>query len=349
MHGVAQRFACAGKLTEYTLDGSDFFWAENKAETFPEVAQRVEALLKEHQATVQSLQSGTEDLSTLDDGDVTAGLKSIVNSMPELQRKKRLVDIHTNVATALMRHIQDRGLDTLFEMEDRMAASGLLPDVRTLKERIGPDGKGTADDKLRLLLQYYLAGDDKDKEVEGLARAMGDDVSTLAVDYVRKVRMMRRIAATGQHDDVKGAGAVLKDLVSQHTALSSGLGWLKGNVKSLLPLKHKTPLTRAVREIMLKPAAASVTASWRVMDPRAPQGKAIPQVASKARDAIVVVCGGGCYAELHNLVEWARDVSASTPSQPPVSIVYGSTEMAAPSDLLRQMEQLAQPDTPNLT
>eukprot|EP00474_Spongospora_subterranea_P009770 CRZ10228.1 hypothetical protein [Spongospora subterranea] len=331
------------------LDANDEFWTLNVEQTFPEVAARVDSLMKEHHAAMSGLKSAGEADIDLDSPAVTSKLASMINDLPELQKKKRQLDVHTNLATAIMRHVQERSLDTFFEVEDRMAASGLLPDQKSLLAKLGVDGKGTPDDKLRLLLQYYLASDElSNAQFAALKSAVEQSgASSSALTYLRQIRMMKKLAASGQHDENKGP-SLLTDL-AKSTAISSGLGWLKGNVKNLLPLKHKTPLTRVVRELMLRHLSQSLTANFKTFDPRAAASSAPPTHIPKAREAIVVVCGGGTYPELHNLIEWARDASASSPSEPPISIIYGCTDMVSPTSMLRQIEILAEPDAVDLT
>lgn len=55
--------------------------------------------------------------------DMTSGLASAINSLPEMQRRKMLVDTHTNMATSMMKAINERELDALFAMEERMTVS----------------------------------------------------------------------------------------------------------------------------------------------------------------------------------------------------------------------------------
>ncbi len=46
----------------------------------------------------------------------TAGLMAAVNSLPQLTEQKRVVDKHTNIASALLRAIKARGLDQLYQV-----------------------------------------------------------------------------------------------------------------------------------------------------------------------------------------------------------------------------------------
>lgn len=45
----------------------------------------------------------------------TAGLMAAVSSLPQLTEQKKVVDKHTNIASALLRAIKERGLDQLYQ------------------------------------------------------------------------------------------------------------------------------------------------------------------------------------------------------------------------------------------
>jgi hypothetical protein len=53
-------------------------------------------------------------------GSATNRLQTAMGSLPELLERKRLIDLHTNVATALLDHIKARKLDSLFESEEKL-------------------------------------------------------------------------------------------------------------------------------------------------------------------------------------------------------------------------------------
>lgn len=53
-------------------------------------------------------------------GDATAKLQSAIGSLPELLEKKKLIDLHTTLATALLDNVKHRKLDVLFENEEKL-------------------------------------------------------------------------------------------------------------------------------------------------------------------------------------------------------------------------------------
>lgn len=87
--------------------------------------------------------------------DATARLTTAVSSLPELLEKKKLIDMHTNIATAVLEQIKTRKLDAFFEAEEkimnRTAQDAPLEMLRNAE-------MGNKDDKLRLLLIHYICG-----------------------------------------------------------------------------------------------------------------------------------------------------------------------------------------------
>ena len=55
---------------------------------------------------LQGIKGDAEDLAISMLNDTTSKLTSAVSSLPELLEKKRLLDSHTNIATALLDHIK---------------------------------------------------------------------------------------------------------------------------------------------------------------------------------------------------------------------------------------------------
>ncbi|TWW72397.1 Sec1 family domain-containing protein 1 SLY1 -like protein [Takifugu flavidus] len=146
----------------YDLTAADRFWQKHKGSPFPEVAESVQEELDTYRAqedevkrlkSIMGLEGEDEGaISMLSDN--TAKLTSAVSSLPELLEKKRLIDLHTNVATAVLDHIKSRKLDVYFEYEEKLMSKSTLD--KSLLDVISDPDAGTAEDKMRLFLIYYI-------------------------------------------------------------------------------------------------------------------------------------------------------------------------------------------------
>uniref|UniRef100_A0A8C9NC50 Sec1 family domain containing 1 n=1 Tax=Serinus canaria TaxID=9135 RepID=A0A8C9NC50_SERCA len=156
----------------YDLTASDKFWQKHKGSPFPEVAESVQQELESYRAQedeVKRLKSimgieGEDEgaISMLSDN--TAKLTSAVSSLPELLEKKRLIDLHTNVATAVLEHIKSRKLDVYFEYEEKIMSKSTLD--KSLLDMISDPDAGTPEDKLRLFLIYYISSAQAPSEID---------------------------------------------------------------------------------------------------------------------------------------------------------------------------------------
>lgn len=211
----------------YTLNkDSDFFWDENAFSPFPNVAEAIDVALKKYRAEVDEINRNAGEGPASEKGTVeTAQLAAAIAALPELSKRKELIDIHTNIATALLNHINKRTLDSFFELESQLMANYNRPStylsadeykatvVELLKgakesEMGGTRGTGTAADRLRLFLIYYNVfgaqlPEKSVSEFRGILQKIGADTS--AIDYVRKLKGFRHDLVTSDPSSVKGA------------------------------------------------------------------------------------------------------------------------------------------------
>jgi len=107
------------KKKTFHLDPKDFFWSKYAGVQFPQVAENVDAELskyrEEHDRATRM--AGGDSASPLDMTS-TDSLKSLVSNLPALTEKKRIIDMHMNIATSLLKSIKERQLDFFVQFEE---------------------------------------------------------------------------------------------------------------------------------------------------------------------------------------------------------------------------------------
>jgi len=178
----------------YDLDDNDAFWSQNTCTPFQNIAVAVNACLKEYKTAMDdfSKMSGGVDIEKYDESQVlgrTKDLGTFVNTIPALREKKRVIDVHTNIATALLAQIKARELDIYFAMEETLL-SGSFQEKKDMLSLLFDPARGTAEDKIRLFLIYFLCTENISQadmeQFEENFRKMNVDISPLK--YLKKTR-----------------------------------------------------------------------------------------------------------------------------------------------------------------
>lgn len=332
----------------YEVGVGDPFWEANARRQFPAVAAAVDTMLKEYKASVEEInrKTGANVSADMAPNELmqqnTAGLMAAVSSLPQLTEKKRVADKHTNIASALMRIIKDRQLDQLHQVEEELlAGKASLPQISDLVQ----GGKGTAADKLRLVLVYLLTTESLPSEEQlrpiedALREAGADDLP--AVAYVRRMRRMNLAGGRTAAAAAAAAPAALAGSASSSGLAAFGLNWadktfgsgltsLTKGVKNLLAGDQLAAVTVAVEALMdAKPEADT----FATFDPKAAPGR-VPRQQGPCRDAIVFMIGGGNYLERESLDTWAGR------AMPPKCVVYGATELLTGEAFTSQLAEL---------
>jgi hypothetical protein len=381
----------AGKKS-YDLEAADdAFWRENGDAQFPVVAEEVEKALGEYKkamADITSATSGgtkegagegnTNSARNEESRNDTSALVSAVASLPQLQERKRVIDKHTNIATALLGEIKQRGLDEYHVVEEDLLAG--KPDRAAMMGLLDATGRGTPEDKLRLAIVRAAAAarqrardgtDAEDAEtyasdaeaVEGALRASGAD--TAALDFFQRAARLDAslgggAAGVSNHhhrsmsDDDSGGG----DLLDWADKLyGQSIDAVAKGVQSLLRGDRRGAVARAAEALAANQSGGgSEVDTFAYFDPKAPpsERERLPPApppgappAASFRKAIVFVAGGGNYAEYRECVALGKpagrrgdDGYASRSGTGAVSVVYGATELVTGAEFVGQLAEL---------
>ncbi|TKA74217.1 hypothetical protein B0A55_06300 [Friedmanniomyces simplex] len=339
----------------YDLTSSDFFWNKNAPAPFPQVAEDIDAELKRYtddaaEITKKTGANSIEDLQN-DTSASAQHLKAAITLLPELRERKALLDMHMNIATALLKGIKDRQLDNFFQLEEDIKKQ---TKVQMLELLADPD-KGTEPlDKLRLFIIWFLSTEqevsraDMERFEEALKKT-GVDATPLT--YIRRVREITRMTMISSAPTQPQQTSASTDLFRGFTSISSrltdrfkdaGLGanfdTLISGVKNFLPANKDLTLTK-ITESLMDPQNASTSALQKTegflyFDPRSANARGtMPPSAKDARsgaaqsrgmeasfgqrrqgfsEAIVFTVGGGSMDEYGNLQDWAKRTSGAT-------------------------------------
>lgn len=180
---------------------------------------------------------GESDIAFSLVNDTTARLTNAVNSLPQLMEKKRLIDMHTKIATAILNYIKARRLDSFFEIEEKIMSKQTLD--KPLLDLLRDSEFGQAEDKLRLYIIYFICAqqlpESEQERLKEALQAAGCDLTALA--YVQRWKaIMNRSPGISQGTQYEGGGT---KTVSMFTKLvSQGSSFVMEGVKNLVVKRH---------------------------------------------------------------------------------------------------------------
>jgi hypothetical protein len=278
---------------------------------------------------------GEDDAAISMLSDNTAKLTSAVSSLPELLEKKRLIDMHTNVATAILEQIKARKLDVYFETEEKLMSKSVLD--KSILDIISDPDAGTPEDKLRLFIINLICGPQMSEcEIDQYFTALqsaGCDLA--AVQFVRRWKSYAKMTVTSSYG---GGGTKTVSMFSK--LMSQASQFAMEGVKNLVVKKHKLPITKIVDALMEVKSMPEVD-DYRYFDPKllraVDSSNSVPRSKAPFPEVVVFVVGGGNYIEYQNLVDYIKGKSSVANVR---RITYGCTQLLTASQLLAQLAKL---------
>uniref|UniRef100_A0A915E300 Uncharacterized protein n=1 Tax=Ditylenchus dipsaci TaxID=166011 RepID=A0A915E300_9BILA len=293
---------------------------KRKEQSFPLVAEAIEDSLDAYRKNEEEIkrlkktmgmQNPEDEAVVFALDDATARLSSAVGNLPELLEQKRLIDLHTSIATTLLENIKERKLDVLFEAEEKLLNGQSIPISESLQLCVNND------DALRLILITLCSRPLTTKERKDILTFMEEKgIDPSAYHFVQK----------------------LKALSNMTNHPSEEFSFRDGRVKNLVPKKHNLPITKMVDELIdtrtgvsgTLTSSGTETDEFRYFDPKLLQNSLKDPIRARAgqlaMDVIVFVVGGGNYVEYQNVHEYGKSKGIQR-------ITYGCTEMANPRNL----------------
>jgi len=335
------------KPKSYDVDEGDGFWAAHAGDPFPNVADAVSTAIDEYNKRREEMATSKESDDPTQS--MTKDLAAAFNSIPEMTEKKRSIDMHTNIATALMSEVNARELHHYYEMEDQFSSQSVSAAVSTLEKILTGTKKGTVVDMTRALMVLYLskpsASEAQLAQLTEALQANGGDASGLS--YLRHLASIRNMTvpnlvsgsgpagSSGSSASLMGgAFGGLADRLRQggQGLLDAGLS----NIKNILPSKKELVVCK-VMESLMEQKASPATENFIYLDPKVASSAAggeAPRLRSPFRRGFAFVVGGGNYAEMQSLLEWAQAHQRH--------VIYGSTDLVSPSQFVDELCHLGQ-------
>lgn len=347
-------FGGPAKTRVFDLDKSDLFWAQNAGLPFPMVAEAVEGALQKYKSEVAKLNTSTDatngfNPAEMDESGTAKKLAAAVSNLPELRKRKQTIDLHTNIATALLDQIKDRGLDGFFQVEEELLQRPATFNVERIIALVR-NTRGTPNDKLRVFLIYFLCVDKPPQEhiskcIEELKNAGCSDFR--AYEFLKSIKAFTQSMMMPMRAPEVSSNATLGAAYGQ---VLGTLSQVADNVNRLIISEDKArAAARVVQTLMDQRGDQSVLDKYLLLDPKSSKSGEVLGIARRPfKEAILFIVGPGNYVEYQNCqdhvcatVKTEGGVKKHVPNGK--TLIYGATELCTSVEFLDQLHDLGGP------
>ncbi|EPZ31623.1 Sec1-like protein [Rozella allomycis CSF55] len=305
------------RLRDYMLNNRNVTTNSDVFKQRP-VAERIDEEITKYKKEVEEVtrMGGVESINDLNPSDNQFNaqqLKVAISAVPKLTERKRIIDMHMNLATCLLDEIKTRTIDNFIALEEDFN--------KTTKTQILDilNGQSSSNDKLRLVIASILANPGQDySDLKTKLESLNINIS--AIRFIEKMTDKNvKVSSSNSSQDLFGKFKLPENFREGSSILGGALGNLMSGVKKLFPVHSDSIITRMIDSILLNEQESE--SDFVSLDPTQSKadkkGKNTTPVAPK-EDAIVFL-------------------------RTKRKIIYGATEIVTPDKFLNQLQELGIP------
>uniref|UniRef100_G1KQB6 Sec1 family domain containing 1 n=1 Tax=Anolis carolinensis TaxID=28377 RepID=G1KQB6_ANOCA len=275
----------------YDLTAVDKFWQKHKGSPFPEVAESVQQELESYRAQedeVKRLKSIMQKLHLLD---VRRALLFYRDRTKDIRKTQRLFvayapdKLGNPISSQMLSHWIAQAIELAYELAKRPPP---------------PSIPGTAEDKMRLFLIYYISSVQlpSEADLEQYKKALTDAGCNLnPLNYIKQWKAFAKMASA----PATYGNSAAKSLGLFSRVMNTGSQFVMEGVKNLVLKQQNLPVTRILDNLM----------------------------EMKSNPAIVFVVGGGNYIEYQNLIDYIKGKQGK-------HVLYGCSELFNAAQFIKQ-------------
>ncbi|CRG97356.1 Sec1 family protein, putative [Plasmodium gallinaceum] len=321
-------------VKSYDIDSNDTFFLNNCNKPFPEVANNISECLNNYNEKMKNLNKNDKT----NNDNLTGGLMSAMNILPEMTEHKRLLDMHTNILTELIKEIKERELDKYYENEFDFECSNDKLCIQYMNNILN-SSKGNNYDKYRAFLCLYLAKRNLNTQtVDAFIQQLKNlDVDTSSINFIKQLEkyksMSINININSQLNQTNSTTFKQHLNTYSNIFIDKGFNILQG-AKNLLPKRRDIKITKLV-ETLLENKPSSLNDQFIYIDPKTPPSNNMDKLYIKQeniKDCIIFMIGGGNYIEVSALKDLEEKLNKK--------IIYGTTDFIRPVNFVEELNEI---------